>query len=137
MIVLTLVAITGVTALVVAAWKLGGASTTAKPPSDINGDTPRGAAPRCQAARRRRRQQRRGRRALLTGSGPPNDCSTAATLERRESQAFTGNDLWSSVSAPRHVVLSLDGAGWLYFHGLCPKIVTVTPHHLTQTVSCR
>ena len=136
MIVLTLVAITGVTALVIAAWKFGGASTTAKPPTTSTVTRHVSRTPAAKLLVKAFDGSAVIDVRMLAGSGAAGRLLYHGTLERGESQAFTGNDLWLSVSAPRHVVLSLNGAGWLYLHGLCPKIVTVTPHHLTQTVSC-
>jgi hypothetical protein len=137
MIVLTLVAITGVTALVIAAWKFGGASTNTQqqtPPATTAHKTSHVPAALLLV------KAVDGSSVIdvrtLAASGGAGRLLYHGTLARGESQRFWGKSLWLSVSAPKHVVLSLNHAGWLYLHGVCPRIITVTPHNITQTVSC-
>ena len=145
MIVLTLVAITGVTALVIAAWKFGGADaakqTNALPP-----------VPTKPTAVTRRALATLGVKAvdgsslvdvhvLLTGGrvGRP---LFRGTLERGESQTFVQRSLWLSVGSPKHVTLALNGGSPLPLTpaGHCPVAVAVTPQQITQqassTLSC-
>lgn len=142
MIVLTLVAIVGVTALVIAAWKFGGAS------SDSQKQPPAPAAPR--AARREALAHltitaHDGSSVIdvhvLRSAGRVGRLLFHGTLERGESQAFVQRNLWLSVSFPKHVALALNGGSPLPLKGACPVAVTVTPQQITQqaatTVTCR
>jgi hypothetical protein len=143
MIALTLVAIVGVTALVIAAWKFGGASsgTQKQPPATLS--TPRAVT----------------RQALAHLTVTAHDGSSVidvhvlrsanrvgrllfhGTLERGESQTFVQRNLWLTVSFPKHVALALNGSSPLALKGACPLAVTVTPQQITQqaatTVFCR
>jgi hypothetical protein len=136
MIVLTLVAIAGVTALVIAAWTFGGASSRTKPPATPGVSRRVSRLPATRLLVKAVDGSSVIEVRLLAGSGVAGRLLYHGTLERGESQTFSGNSLWLSVGSPRHVVLSPNGTGLLYLHGVCPRIVTVTPHHIAQTVSC-
>jgi hypothetical protein len=141
MIVLTLVVITGVTALVIAAWKFGGANTTAKskPPAATTRG-PATAATRLPVAKLVVKATV-GRSLVdvhvLLGRGRVGRLLFHGTLERGESETFTGHSLWLSVSSPRHVALALNGSSLLQLKGVCPRTIAVTPQQITQTPSCR
>ena len=138
MIVLTLVAICGVTALVIAAWKFGGAGPKAKPQA------------RPVAARSHHLARPRLARLLVKAVGGSSvvDVRVLArpgrlgrllyygTLERGESQAFAERSIWLSDGSPRHVELSLNGGAPLALSGICPRTIAVTPLQITSTVSC-
>ncbi len=143
MIVLTLVAIIGVTALVIAAWKFGGTT----PPARTN---PPASAPTKPTTVKRGSLatlvvQATGGSSLvdvhvLGSSGRVGRLLFHGTLELGESQTFVKRDIWLSVSSPKHVVLSLNGASPLPLSGSCPVDVAVTPQQITQqptsAVSC-
>ena len=143
MVVLTLVAIVGVTSLVIAAWKFGGASTNAqkKPPQ----------VPTTLRTVMRQPLAHLTVEALggssvidvhvLRSPGRVGRLLFYGTLERGESQTFVQRNLWLSVSFPKHVALALNGGSPLPLRGRCPVAVTVTPQQITQqaatTVTCR
>ena len=139
MVVLTLVAIVGVTALVIAAWKFGGTNSPTRkdkaPASTGSTDSSSRslATLRLQAVHGSSlievhvlRSQGRVGRLLFSG-----------TLDRGESQTFVQRSLWLSIAAPQHVVLKLNGGAPLALHGVCPRTISVTPQQITSTVSCR
>jgi hypothetical protein len=137
MIVLTLVAIVGVTTLVIAAWKFGGASSTPKKAVS----TP--AAPRTVVHRPLARLivRANGGSSLVDvhvlGSGNRvGRLLFHGTIERGKSQVFSGRSLWLSVSSPKHVTLSLNGGTPLALGGVCPRTVAVTPQQITATAAC-
>ncbi len=137
MIVLTLVAIIGVTSLVIAAWKFGGASSTATPPvpppaAVSHSKTPELARLKVKAVKGSSVIDVR----VLTKPGRLGRLLYHGTLERGESQTFAERRIWLSVSSPRHVVLSLNGGAALALAGVCPRTIAVTPRQITQTVSC-
>jgi hypothetical protein len=138
MIVFTLVAITGVTALVIAAWKFGGASSKAVPPASPSRPVAHHATGRPLA--RLRVQAVEGRSLIdvrvLVRAGRVGRLLYRGTLESGESQTFAERSLLLVVSAPRHVVLWLAGAPPVRLHGVCPRTIAVTPRQITQTVSC-
>ena len=143
MIILTLVAITGITALVIAAWKFGGASSST--PAKTQATAP--AAPTTVT---------RGQLATLVvkavhgssvvdvhvlgSGGRVGRVLFRGTLERGESQTFVQRSLWLSVSSPKHIALALNGGSRLTLSGACPTTISVTPQQITQqptsTVSC-
>ena len=143
MVVLTLVAIVGVTSLVIAAWKFGGASTTG------HKQTPK--VPTTPHAVTRQPLAHLTVKALdgssvidvhvLRSPGRVGRLLFHGTLERGESQSFVQRNLWLSISFPKHVALALNGGSALPLKGRCPVSVTVTPQQITQqaatTVSCR
>ena len=146
MIVLTLVAIVGVTALVIAAWKFGGASSNTQqqqqPPL----------VPSTRQAVKRLPLAHLTVKALdgssvidvraLRSPGRVGRLLFHGTLERGESQTFVQRNLWLSVSFPKHVALALNGGSPLRLAGRCPAAITVTPQQITQqaattvSVSC-
>jgi hypothetical protein len=137
MIVLTLVVISGVTALVIAAWKFGGASSTAKtqaPPAPLvtRRATPDLAQLRVKAIKGSSVIDVR----VLTKKGRLGRLLYHGTLERGESQSFAERSIWLSISTPRHIVLALNGGTPLALSGLCPRTIAVTPQQITQTVTC-
>lgn len=139
MIVLTVVAIFGVTTLVIAAWKFGGASTTV--PRKTVPATP--APPRTVTHRpvARLTVKAVGGSSLvdvhvLGSAGRVGRLVFHGTIERGKSQTFWGRALWLSISSPSHVALALNGSSPLALHGVCPRTVSVTPQQITQTVSC-
>jgi len=143
MIVLTLVAITGITSLVIAAWKFGGASSTPPPRTPPT-------APAAPTTVTRRQLATLVVKAVngssvvdvhvLGSGGRVGRVLFHGTLERGESQAFVQRSLWLGVTSPKHVVLALNGASPLPLSGTCPTTVSVTPQQITQqptsTVSC-
>jgi hypothetical protein len=137
MIVLTLVAIIGVTSLVIAAWKFGGASSTATPPAAPPAAV---AHPKTPELARLKVKAVKGSSVIdvrvLTKPGRLGRLLYHGTLERGESQTFAERRIWLSVSSPRHVVLSLNGGTALALAGVCPRTIAVTPRQITQTVSC-
>jgi cytoskeleton protein RodZ len=144
MIVLTLVAIVGVTTLVIAAWKFGGASTNAqKKQTPQVPSTPR--AVTRQALAHLTVKALGGTSVIdvhvLRSPGRVGRLLFHGTLERGESQTFVQRDLWLTVSFPKHVALALNGGSPLPLKGTCPVAVTVTPQQITQaaatTVTCR
>jgi cytoskeletal protein RodZ len=144
MIVLTLVAIIGITALVIAAWKFGGTSSTAQT------QTPK-TTPTAPTAVTRRSlatlvvQAVHGNSVVdvhvLRSAGRVGRLLFHGTLERGESQTFVQRYLWLSVSSPKHVALALNGGSPLALSGACPVTIAVTPQQITQqptsTASCR
>jgi cytoskeleton protein RodZ len=139
MIVLTLVAITGVTALVIAAWKFGGASSPTQAKTPVLPTKPT--------------TVQRGSLAtlvvktvagsslvdvhVLRSGGRVGRLLFHGTLDRGESQTFVQRSLWLVVGSPTHVVLSLNGASPLALLGSCPRTIVVTPQQITSTGSCR
>jgi Helix-turn-helix domain len=137
MIVLTVVAIVGVTTLVIAAWKFGGASST--PKKAVAKPT----APRTVVHRPSARLTVRavGGSSLvdvhvLGSADRVGRLLFHGTIDRGKSQVFSGRSLWLSISTPRNVTLSLNGSTPLALSGLCPRTVAVTPQQITQTVAC-
>ena len=137
MIVLTLVVISGVTALVIAAWKFGGASSTAKPQAPTAPLVTRRATPDLAQLRVK---ATKGSSVIdvrvLTKKGRLGRLLYQGTLERGESQSFAERGIWLSISTPRHIVLALNGGTPLALSGLCPRTIAVTPQQITQTVTC-
>ncbi len=140
MIVLTLVAIVGVTTLVIAAWKFGGAGSTA--PKKAAAVAP--SAPRTVVRRALARLTVKAVDGnslvdvhVLGSAGRVGRLLYHGTLERGKSQTFWGRSLWLSISTPPHVTLSLNGGTPLALKGVCPRTVAVTPQQITTTVSCR
>jgi hypothetical protein len=140
MVILTLVAIAGVTTLVIAAWKFGGAGSPkiAAPPAR----TP--TAPRTvkhQPVARLTVKAVKGNSLIdvrvLKSPGRVGRLLFHGTLERGKSQTFVDKSLWVVVNTPKHVVLSLNGGTPLALDGLCPRSVAVTPQQITSTVTCR
>jgi cytoskeletal protein RodZ len=135
MIVLTLVAITGVTALVIAAWKFGGTTPPARTGRPASAPT-------------KPTTVKRGSLATLVvttsggsslvdvhvlgSAGRVGRLLFHGTLERGESQTFVQRDLWLSVSSPAHVALALNGGSPLRLSGTCPVTIAVTPQQITQ-----
>jgi len=139
MVILTVVAIAGVTTLVIAAWKFGGANSppTAAPPPRT------GSAPRTVTHRPVARltvTAARGNSLLdvriLEKPGRIGRLLFHGTLERGKSQTFVGKSLWLVVNSPKHVVLSLNGGTPLALNGVCARSVAVTPQQITSTVAC-
>jgi hypothetical protein len=143
MIVLTLVAITGVTALVIAAWKFGGTTPTAK--------TPRTSIPTKPTTVKRGSLATLVVKAsggssvvdvhVLGSAGRVGRLLFHGTLDRGEAQTFVKRDLWLTVSSPTHVTLALNGGSPLKLTGgACPVTIAVTPQQITQqptsTASC-
>jgi hypothetical protein len=137
MIVLTLVVISGVTALVIAAWKFGGASSTAKTHGPTAPLVTRRATP---DLARLRVKAIKGSSVIdvrvLTKKGRLGRLLYHGTLERGESQSFAERSIWLSISTPRHIMLALNGGTPLALSGLCPRTIAVTPQQITQTVTC-
>jgi helix-turn-helix protein len=137
MIVLTLVAISGVTALVIAAWKFGGAS----PPAKTRTHAPAVVSHPVRPQLARLKVKAVGGSSVvdvrvLTSRGRLGRLLYQGTLERGEAQTFTEHSIWLSVSTPQHIVLSLNGGTPVALHGLCPRLIAVTPQQITSTVSC-
>jgi hypothetical protein len=139
MIVLTLVAITGVTALVIAAWKFGGASTNAT--GQAPATTPAAHHATAHPVAKLLVKAVKGSSVVdvrvLVRPGRLGRLLYHGTLERGESQTFSERGLWLNVGSPRHVVLSLNGGTPVALDGVCPRTIAVTPQQITSTVSCR
>ena len=140
MVILTLVAIVGVTTLVIAAWKFGGASTPATKPIAVRQPT----APRTVTHRPLARLTVKAVKGdslidvrVLLAQGRAGRLLYHGTLERGKSQTFVNRSLVVVVDSPRHVVLSLNGGTPLALAGICPRSVAVTPQQMTSTVACR
>ncbi len=140
MVVFTVVAIIGVTTLVIAAWKFGGASS----PPPKQAATAASSAPRTAVHRPVARLIVRAADGsslvdvhVLGSGGRVGRLLYHGTLERGTSLTFIGRALWLSVSSPRHVTLSLNGGTPIALQGVCPRTVAVTPQQITSTVSCR
>ena len=139
MVVLTLVAIAGITALVIAAWSFGSnaAKPSAKRPS---------VAPSAHRAVVRKDQAtlvvRAGKGSslidvrVLARNGGPGRLLYHGTLAPRTSQKFVEHGLWLSVSRPAYVTLSLNGGSPLALASGCPRTVSVTPQQITSVPSC-
>jgi helix-turn-helix protein len=139
MVILTLVAIVGVTTLVIAAWKFGGAAPTT--PEPVARQTP---APRTVTHRPLARLTVKAVKGnslidvrVMWGQGRAGRLLYHGTLERGKSQTFVNRALLLVVDSPKHVVLSLNGGTPLALEGLCPRSVAVTPQQMTSTVACR
>ena len=141
MVILTVVAIAGVTTLVIAAWKFGGADST--PAAKPFRSTP-AAAPRTVTHKPVARLTVKAVRGsslidvrILKSPGRVGRLLYHGTLERGKSQTFVDKSLWVVVNSPKHVVLSLNGGTPLALDGVCPRAVAVTPQQITSTVACR
>ncbi len=143
MIVLTLVAIVGVTSLVIAAWKFGGASTNAEKQTPQVPTKP--TAVTRQPLAHLTVSAHGGSAVIdvhvLPSLGHVGRLLFHGTLEQGESQSFVQRNLWLSVNFPKHVSVALNGGSPLPLKGVCPVAVTVTPQQITQqaatTVTCR
>ena len=142
MIILTLVAITGITALVIAAWKFGGASPTT-PTTQVTAPTAPTTVTRRQLATLVVKAVHGSSVVdvhVLGSGGRVGRVLFHGTLERGESQTFVQRSLWLSVNSPKHVALALNGGSRLTLSGACPTTISVTPQQITQqptsTVSC-
>ena len=143
MIVLTLVAIVGVTTLVIAAWRFGGASSTTGRKQPPVPSTPHAA--KREALAHLTVTAHDGSSVIdvhvLRSAGRVGRLLFHGTLERGESQAFVQRNIWLSVSFPKHVALALNGSSPFRLEGACPIAVTVTPQQMTTatvtTTSCR
>jgi len=135
MIVLTVVAIVGVTSLVIAAWKFGGESPGT--PAARNPTTPaaKTTVPRRSIATLVVRAAR-GSSVIdvhvLRSGNRVGRLLFHGTLERGESQTFRERSLWLSVNTPKHVQLALNGASPFSLGGRCPVAITVTAQQITQ-----
>jgi Helix-turn-helix domain len=139
MVILTLVAIVGVTTLVIAAWKFGGASST--PPKPVARQT---TAPRTVTHQHMATLTVKAVKGsslidvrVLLGQGRAGRLLYHGTLERGKSQTFVNRGLLLVVDSPKHIVLSLNGGTPLALGGICPRSVAVTPQQMTSTVACR
>jgi Helix-turn-helix domain len=139
MVILTLVAIVGVTTLVIAAWKFGGASANTPTPVVRRTTAPRTVTHRPLA--RLTVKAVKGNSLIdvraLIGQGRAGRLLYHGTLERGKSQTFVNRALLLVIDSPKHVVLSLNGGTPLALDGVCPRSVAVTPQQMTSTVSCR
>jgi cytoskeleton protein RodZ len=143
MIVLTLVAITGVTALVIAAWKFDGGTPAKQANAPVVVPTKPTAVTRQPLATLVVKAV--GGSSLveihvLKNAGRVGRLLFHGTLERGESQTFRQHDLWLAVGSPKHILLALNGGSPLTLRGPCPTTAAVTPQAITQqppsTVSC-
>jgi cytoskeleton protein RodZ len=144
MIVLTLVAITGVTALVIAAWKFGGTTPTAGTNPPVTVPTRPTTVKRSSLATLVVKASGGSSVVdvhVLGSGGRVGRLLFHGTLERGESQTFRQRDIWLSVSSPAHVALALNGGSPLRLSGACPVTIAVTPQQITRqptsTASCR
>jgi cytoskeletal protein RodZ len=139
MLVFTLVAIAGITALVIAAWNFGGTSSKRSAANERK-------APARSAPASKRHLTRLVVRAVKGNSvvevhaasseGKIGRLLYRGTLERGESQTFVQRYLWLAVSTPQHVVLALNGGSPLPITGKCPRSIAVTPQQVTSTANC-
>jgi hypothetical protein len=139
MVILTVVAIAGVTTLVIAAWRFGGAGPT--PTARPVATSP---APRTVTHQRVARLTVKAVKGsslidvrVLKSPGRVGRLLFHGTLERGKSQTFVDRSLLVVVDSPKHIVLSLNGGTPLALGGICPRAVAVTPQQMTTTVTCR
>jgi cytoskeletal protein RodZ len=140
MIVLTLVAIAGITALVIAAWNFGGSSPSSTP------STPSAAPVRAS------RVSHASLAHLLVSAVKGNSVVEVhvasktgkvgrllyrGTLEKGETQRFTKRYLWLAVETPKHVALALNGGSPILVGGACPRSILVSPKQIASTANCR
>jgi cytoskeleton protein RodZ len=140
MIILTLVAITGITSLVIAAWKFGGASSKTQTTTQATLPTAPTTVTRAHLATLVVKAVHGSSVVdvhVLGSGGRVGRVLFHGTLERGESQTFVQRSLWLNVSSPKHVMLSLNGASPLPLDGLCPRTIAVTPQQITSAPSCR
>jgi hypothetical protein len=140
MVILTVVAIAGVTTLVIAAWKFGGTGSTPTARPAVSSP----AAPRTvthQHVAQLTVKAVKGNSLIdvrvLKSPGRVGRLLYHGTLERGKSQTFVDKSLLVVVDSPKHVVLSLNGGTPLALGGICPRAVAVTPQQMTTTVTCR
>ena len=139
MVVLTLVAIAGITALVIAAWSFG--SNAAKPSAKRPSVAP--SAHRAVVRKDRATLVVRARKGsslidvrVLARNAGPGRLLYHGTLAPGTSQTFVERGLWLSVSRPAYVTLSLNGGSPLALASGCPRTVSVTPQQITSVPSC-
>ena len=135
-----MVAIAGVTTLVIAAWKFGGADDDA-----AGAACPaRATAPRTvthQPVARLTVKAVKGNSLIdvrvLRAPAGSDGSSTTARSSAASPRPSSSKSLWVVVNSPKHVVLSLNGGTPLALNGLCPRSIAVTPQQITSTVACR
>ena len=139
MVILTLVAIVGVTTLVIAAWKFGGAAPTVPKPVARPTTAPRTVThlPLARLTVKAVKGNSLIDVRVMAAQGRAGRLLYHGTLERGKSQTFVNRALLLVVDSPKHIVLSLNGGTPLALDGLCPRSVAVTPQQMTSTVACR
>ena len=139
MIVLTLVAIAGITALVIAAWNFGGSSPSS-PPSKPSA-TPRASRVSHASLARLVVSAVKGSSVVevhvASKTGKVGRLLYRGTLEKGETQSFVKRYLWLAVETPKHVALALNGGSSILVGGTCSRSILVSPKQITSTANCR
>jgi cytoskeletal protein RodZ len=139
MIVLTLVAIAGVTALVIAAWNFGGSSSPSSPPKTSSRSRP-SAVSRSTVAHLDVSAVKGSSVVevhVASNAGKVGRLLYRGTLEKGETQTFVKRYLWLAVETPQHVALALNGGSSILVGGSCPRSILVGPTQITSTANCR
>ncbi len=141
-VVLTLVAIGVIAALIIAAWKFGGASPTSVP--NLKNATKPPAAKRHHRAAAARKKAKIARLVLRAARGSSYLAVRAGsssgrvlyqgTLERGHAVAFAKPRLWLQVTTPTNVRIRLNG-NWASVGGSRPRVLIVTAHSIRPAAS--
>jgi cytoskeletal protein RodZ len=133
MVLLTVVGIAVVTALVIAAWNYGGASTVdTKIPNLPSAARPN--VPKNQAVFVVRAVNGASLLESRKG-GATGEVLFQGTLEKGETQRFVAKRLWFNVGSPENLRVTLGGKPSALGRG-CPQVVTVTRKQVTSKSSC-
>lgn len=133
MVLLTVVGIAVVTALVIAAWNYGGASTgDTKIPNLPSAARPN--VPKNQAVFVVRAVNGASLLESRKG-GATGEVLFQGTLEKGETQRFVAKRLWFNVGSPENLRVTLGGKPSALGRG-CPQVVTVTRKQVTSKSSC-
>ncbi len=141
MIVLTLVAIAGITALVIAAWNFGGSSPSSSPSTTGGRGPARTHTTSPGSLARLAVSAVKGSSVVevhvASKSGKVGRLLYHGTLELGETQTFVQRYLWLAVETPKHVALRLNGGSSILVGGSCPRSILVGPKQITSTATCR
>ena len=133
MVLLTVVGIAVVTALVIAAWNYGGATTgDTKIPNLPSAARPN--VPKNQAVFVVRAVDGASLLESRKG-GATGEVLFQGTLEKGETQRFVAKRLWFNVGSPENLRVTLGGKPSALGRG-CPQVVTVTRKQVTSKSSC-
>ncbi len=133
MVLLTVVGIAVVTALVIAAWNYGGATTgDTKIPNLPSAARPN--VPKNQAVFVVRAVNGASLLESRKG-GATGEVLFQGTLEKGETQRFVAKRLWFNVGSPENLRVTLGGKPSALGRG-CPQVVTVTRKQVTSKSSC-
>ena len=124
------------TALIIAAWKVGGGDNAQSIPNLAQGpaavskkrSTTRGANLFVQAVR--------GSSLLQVRAGSATGrLLYQGTLERGQTQHFSARRLWLNVGSPETLWLRLNGRP-VPIGGTCPRVLVISAHHLSSSPRC-